>query len=100
MKTKMILSASALAMAFGLAAIPLQASAYDRLFSKAHELDVNKDGMVSKEEFLAMAGKRYDEMMAKMMKMPADKQAKMAKDNVMTVEGFDMFWRDLIGGGH
>jgi len=100
MSKKMILSAMALAMTVGLAATPLQASAYDRLFSKIHELDANNDKMVSKDEFLAMAGKRYDEMMAKMMKMPADKQAKMAKDNMMTMDGFNMFWKDLYGGGH
>ena len=47
MSKKMILGATALAMTIGLAAIPLQASAYDRLFSKVHELDADKDGMIS-----------------------------------------------------
>jgi len=100
MSKKMILSAMALAMTFGLAAIPLQASAYDRLFSKVHELDADKDGMISKDEFLARASQRYDEMMAKMMKMPADKQAKMVKNGMMSKEAFEMFWKDAIGGGH
>jgi Ca2+-binding EF-hand superfamily protein len=100
MSKKMILSGMALAMTVGLAAIPLQASAYDRLFSKIHELDADKDGMISKEEFLARAGQRYDEMMAKMMKMPADKQAKMVKNGMMSMEAFEMFWKDAIGGGH
>lgn len=97
MTKKMILSATALAMTMGLAAVPLQASAYDRLFSKVHELDADKDNMISKAEFLAMAGKRYDEMIAKMMKMPAAEQAKMVKDGKMTFEAFLMFWKDAGG---
>ena len=35
--------------------------------------DTNKDGMMSKQEFMNAAGMRYDAMMAKMKKMPADK---------------------------
>ena len=47
--------------------------------------------MVSRDEYIAMAGKKYDEAMAKMMKMPAGEMAKMVKDSKMTMAGFNHF---------
>ena len=41
--------------------------------------DTNKDGMMSKQEFMNAAGVRYDAMMAKMKKMPGDKGKMMMK---------------------
>ena len=90
MMIKTILSATALAMSMGLAVAPLQASAKDR-FPTAAEFDTDKDGMVSRDEYIAMAGKKYDEAMAKMMKMPAGEMAKMVKDSKMTMAGFNHF---------
>ena len=55
---------------------------------KAPMMDTNKDGMVSKAEFLEMAGKMY-EMKAKEMK---------AKDGMMTHAQFQDFWVSMSGG--
>ncbi len=55
---------------------------------KAPMMDTNKDGMVSKAEFLEMAGKMYD-MKAKEMK---------AKDGMMTHSQFQDFWISMHGG--
>jgi hypothetical protein len=93
---KTILSAAALALTVGFAAVPLQAAAKDR-YPSAAEVDTDKDGMISKEEYLAMAAKRYDDAVAKMMKMPAAEQAKMVKDYKMTFAGYEQYWR--MGGG-
>jgi hypothetical protein len=61
---------------------------YDEFFTMA---DTNKDGMMSRTEFMEAAGKRYDMMMGKMKKMPADKSQAMMKGDSMTREGFKMF---------
>ena len=69
---------------------------FDDLFKTA----ANKDGMVSKESFMKAAGMRYDAMMAKMKKMPADKSKTLMKDDMMTKEGFKMFvdeWKVYSG---
>ena len=55
---------------------------------KAPMMDTNKDGMVSKAEFLEMAGKVYD-MKAKKMK---------AKGGMMTHVEFADAWRAMHGG--
>jgi hypothetical protein len=52
-------------------------------------MDKNKDGMVSKAEFLEMAGKMFD-MKAKEMK---------AKDMKMTQEQLNDFYKALYSGG-
>jgi len=96
MNRKMILSAATLAMALGLATTTLPASAKDRFPERAQAADMDKDGMVSKEEFLAQAAKMYDEKIASMMKMPAAQQVKMVKDNKMTFDGYAAFWK-LMG---
>jgi hypothetical protein len=61
---------------------------YDEFFTMA---DTNKDGMMSRTEFMEAAGKRYDMMMGKMKKIPADKGQAMMKGESMTREGFKMF---------
>ena len=69
-------------------------------FEDFYKMSANKDGMVSKESFLKAAGMRYDAMMAKMKKMPADKSKTLMKGDMMTKEGFKMFsdeWK-VYGG--
>ena len=69
---------------------------FDDLFKMA----ANKDGMVSKEQFMKAAGMRYDAMMAKMKKMPADKSKTLMKGDMMTKEGFKLFideWKVYSG---
>jgi len=93
---KLILSAASIAMAFGLAttATTASAAAGDRN-AETMSADANKDGMVSKEEFLEMMGKMYDAKMEKMKKMPAAAQAKMMKDGQMTMEGYRALVREF-----
>ena len=62
--------------------------------------DTNKDGMMTKQEFMNAAGMRYDAMMVKMKKMPGDKGKMMMKGNMMTKDGSKMFideWRGYSG---
>jgi hypothetical protein len=94
---KFVLSTAAIAMALGLATATTTASA-DRYPQMAAAADMNKDGMVSKEEFLQAMAKMYDDKMAKMKTMPAAEQAKMMKDNQMTIEGYRALLVELGGG--
>jgi len=69
-------------------------------FDDFFKMAANKDGMVSKESFMKAAGMRYDAMMAKMKKMPADKSKTLMKGDMMTKEGFKMFideWKVYSG---
>jgi hypothetical protein len=69
---------------------------FDDFFKMA---DTNKDGMMSKQEFMNAAGLRYDAMMAKMKKM-GDKGKTMMKGDLMTKEGAKMFideWKVYSG---
>jgi|SRR5687768_7970927 len=62
--------------------------------------DTNKDGMMTKQEFMNAAGMRYDAMMVKMKKMPADKSKMMMKGDMMTKDGAKMFideWKVYSG---
>ena len=93
MNRKTILSAATLAMAFGLASATLPAAAKEDVAKMATMADTDKDAMISKEEFLAMAAKQYDEKVAAMMKMPAAQAAKMVKDNKMTFDGYREYWK-------
>ncbi|MDH4289338.1 MAG: hypothetical protein OEV65_11370 [Aquincola sp.] len=87
---KLTLSAAALAMS--MAFVPFSASALD--YSCC---DRNKDGMISKQEFLDEMGKRYDMAMAEIKKMPAADQAKMMKGTQLTTDGFAMVLKMLEG---
>jgi hypothetical protein len=82
--SRLTCAAGALTLLFALA--PLSASALDY-----NCCDRNKDGMVSKQEYLDEMGRRYDAAMAKMKAMPAADQARMIKGNQMTAAGFDQF---------
>jgi hypothetical protein len=97
---QLILGAASAALALGLITATTVASAKDRFPEWVETADVNKDGMVSKDEFLQAMGKMYDEKMAKMKKMSAADQAKMMKDDFMTIEAFRIMYRELSGGGN
>ena len=96
------LAIPAMAMCMGLAYAPV-ASAQEEVFRFADfwkMADTNKDGMMTKQEFMNAAGMRYDAMMAKMKKMPADKSKMMMKGDMMTPEGAKMFideWKVYSG---
>jgi hypothetical protein len=96
---KLILGAASAALALGLVTATTTASAKDRYPAWVEAADLNKDGMVSKEEFMEVMGKMYDEKMAKMKTMSAADQAKMIKNDFMTREAFRIMYRDLSGGG-
>jgi hypothetical protein len=97
---KLILGAASAALSLGLITATTVASAKDRYPAWVEAADLNNDGMVSKDEFLQVMGKMYDEKMGKMKKMSAADQAKMMKDDFMTIEAFRIMYRDLSGGGH
>jgi hypothetical protein len=93
MTTKRSISTMVLALATGLA-LPMAASAQDSTSS----YDLNKDGVVSKQEFLEAMGRHYDSAMAKAKQMPAADQTKMIKGTGMTTAGIDWFMRDIMRG--
>ena len=95
---KLILSAAALAMTLGLAIATTTASAKDRYPVLMAAADINKDGMVSKDEFITAMGKMYDEKMTKMKTMAPAAQAKMMKDDQMTYDGYRAVLREISGG--
>lgn len=70
---------------------------FDDFFGMA---DTNKDGMMSRAEFMEAAGRRYDAAMAKMKRMPSDKSQMMMKGNMMTKQGAKTFldeWKVYSG---
>ncbi len=96
---KLLLTFAGAALVLGLSTFSMTASAKDRYPAWVAAADANKDGMVSKEEFLQTMGSMYDEKMAKMKKMNASDQAKMVKDGNMSIEAFRIMYRDISGGG-
>lgn len=96
---KLVLSTAAVSLALGLASAPNVASAKDRYPMMMTMADMNKDGMVSKEEFLQAMAKMYDENMGKLKAMPATSQAKMMKGDQLTAEGYRKLLWELGGGG-
>jgi hypothetical protein len=93
MNIKTILAATALALSVGVAT----ADTFPRAYAKemAMAMDVNKDGTVTKEEFLKMMGQKFDEKMAALKKMAPADAAKMMKGDAMTIEGFVSFFSSL-----
>ncbi len=57
-------------------------------------VDTNKDGMMSRTEFMEAAGRRYDAKMAKMKKMSAEDAKTMMKGDLMTKRGAKTFLED------
>jgi hypothetical protein len=98
MKT-LTLGAASAALALGLITAATAASAKDRYPAWVEAADLNKDGMVTKDEFLEVMAKMYDEKMAKMKTMSTADQSKMIKNDFMTREAFRIMYRDISGGG-
>jgi hypothetical protein len=97
MMNKSILGAAALALSIGMAAAPLTVSAQTPEYMPSF-FKVDKDGMMSKKDFLDAMGKKYDESMAKMKSMSPADQAKMMKGDKLTEAGARQLWRDMVGG--
>jgi len=95
---KSILGTAALAMTIAVATMPLSASARDRYPEMMKMADADKDGMVSRQEYLEMAAKMYDEKVAKMKSMAPAQMAKMMKGDLLTYAGFRAMLRELQGG--
>ena len=95
---KSILGAAALAMIIGLTAVPLTAAAKDRTPELMMMADTDKDGMVSRQEYLDAIGKMYDEKMAKMKKMKPAEMGKMMKGDLLTTDGLRAMQLELLGG--
>ena len=96
-KAWLAIPAMALCMGFSSVASADEVFKFEDFFKMA---DTNKDGMMTKQEFMNAAGMRYDAMMAKMKKMPGDKGATMMKGSMMTKEGAKMFideWKVYSG---
>lgn len=98
MKTRW-LAIPAMALAIGLASFTPVSSAqqavegfrFEEFFRMA---DVNKDGMMTRQEFMDAAGKRYDAVMHK-MKSSGDAGKSMMKGDVMTREGARMLYMEF-----
>jgi len=95
---KSILGATALAMLIAASAVPLSASAKDRYPEMMKMADTDKDGMVSKQEFLDMVARMYDERVAKINAMDPAKRVKFMKDDRMTIDAYRAMLRELQGG--
>jgi Ca2+-binding EF-hand superfamily protein len=85
-------------MAFAPAASADEVFKFEDFFKMA---DANKDGMMSRKEFMDAMGKRYDANMDKMKKM-GDKGKMMMKGDAMTKEGVKMLFTEwqAYGGGN
>jgi len=96
MKKTLYATALALGMAASSFATVAYAEAgvltYDFIFKTA---DKNRDGMVTRAEFVEAMGKAYD---MKMQEMKAAKDTKMMKDNAMTRDGLKQIFNDLYRG--
>jgi Ca2+-binding EF-hand superfamily protein len=91
--SKFTLGACVLALSLGLA--PLGASAQEAMPG----FDRNKDGLVSKKEFLDEMSRRYDAAMAKAKAMPKQEQAKMMRNNQISDALLAQLIRDVQAGG-
>ena len=95
---KLILSIAAITMSLGLGTVTTSASSKDRYPQMLAATDTNKDGMVSRDEFLLAMGAMYDQKMVKMKTMSTASQAKMMKDSQMTIDGYRALLREISGG--
>ena len=95
---KLILSIAAITMTLGLGTVTTSASAKDRYPQMLAATDTNKDGMVSRDEFLLAMGAMYDQKMVKMKTMSTASQAKMMKDSQMTIDGYRALLGEISGG--
>jgi Ca2+-binding EF-hand superfamily protein len=89
---KAAIAAAMLAVGLGLSSAPAYADpgAFEWLMK---QVDVNKDGMVTKKEFLDIMGTMYDKSMAKMKSDP-----KMVKGDMMTMDGVKALLAEIYKG--
>lgn len=95
------LAVPAIALCMGLASPALAQEEIFHFDDFFKMVDTNKDGMMSRTEFMEAAGRRYDARMAKMKKMPADEGTMMMKGDLMTKRGTKTFleeWKIYSGG--
>jgi len=96
-KSRLAIPVMAMCMAFAPVAMADEVFKFEDFFKMA---DSNKDGMMTRQEFMNASGMRYDAMMAKMKKMPGDKSKMMMKGDMMTKDGSKMFideWKGYSG---
>jgi len=90
------LSAAALGLALSMSPITSSAQElydFDKLMKMA---DTNKDGMITKDEFMTAMSTAFDSKMAAMKAMPDS--SKMMKGDMMTRAGLKSFLEDLYQG--
>jgi hypothetical protein len=94
------LAAPALALAVGLTSFAPVASAEEifRLSDFFKMADANTDSMITRKEYVDAAGKTYDMMVARIKKMPAEKQKQLMKGDAMTKDGLSMFIDNFYKG--
>jgi hypothetical protein len=92
------LFAAMLAAGLGVATLPAAGESLDDIsFSGLWNIcDSNKDGTVTKAEFVAAMGKSYDAHMKKMKSMPDS--AKMMKGEALTADGLRALFRATYPG--
>lgn len=85
-----------LGMLAATASLPARADMGDLTFNTIFAMaDKNKDGMITKQEFLDAMSKAYD---MKMQKMKAAGDTKMMKGDAMTREGLKSLINDIYSG--
>jgi Ca2+-binding EF-hand superfamily protein len=89
---KAAIAAAFVALGLGLASAPASADpgAFEWLMK---QVDQNKDGVVTRQEFLDAMGKAYDRSMAKMKN-----DAAMVKGNAMTMDGVTALLKEIYKG--
>jgi hypothetical protein len=100
---KAVLAATmvALGLAAGAVSMPARADSHDTQmnFEMIFKLaDQNKDGMVTRAEFLDAMGMAYDMKMSKMKTMKDADKVKMMKGDAMTRDGFKSLINDIHYG--
>lgn len=96
-RSVLVASIVGLGLAAGTASLPARADSHDTMnFEMVMKMaDKNKDGMVTRAEFLEAMGKAYDMKMTKMKSMKDDK---MMKGDAMTRDGLKALIADVYRG--
>lgn len=96
-RSVLAVSIVSLGLVAGAASMPARADSHDTMnFEMVMKMaDKNKDGMVTRAEFLEAMGKAYD---MKMSKMKAMKDDKMMKGSAMTRDGVKALLADIYRG--
>ena len=96
-RSMMAIPALALGLMAATATFPVRADMGDITFNMIFEMaDKNKNGMITKQEFLEAMSKAYDMKMAKMK--DSKDGAMMMKGDAMTKDGFKSLINDIHHG--